>query len=255
MVKNLMQEEFGRQALAMASSPAFNEEHVLNRIVKAVMSAPAERVLEVACGPGIVAEALAPHVDELICVDATPQMIALSKERLARSGALNVTCLEAFCETLPFGDAEFDTIVTRLSLHHFPDIAAALSECRRVLRPHGRLVVADILSSADSDEARLHNALEQFRDPSHVRMLTQLELLDTLRSSGFSPQLHDSWVQQRSFTDWAKIVSSPGRTAPLFEIMRSLCRARLTAGLELQEVGEDLFFKHTWLLVVAEKSH
>jgi len=252
---NSMQEEFGRQAAAMASAPAFNEEYVLKRIVAAVVSAPADRVLEVACGPGIVAEALAPHVGELVCVDATAQMIALSKERLAKSGSSNVTCLEAFGEKLPFGDAAFDTIVTRLSLHHFPDIAAVLSECRRVLSPQGRLVVADILTSADPEEARLHNALEQLRDPSHVRMLPQLELLETLRAGGFTPQSGESWVQQRSFADWAKIVSSPGRTAPLFEVMRNLCRAGLTAGLALQEVGDELFFKHTWLLVVAENSH
>lgn len=69
-------------------------------------------------------------------------MIVLARERLAKSGQTNVTFREALAEELPFGAAEFDAIVTRLAFHHFANIQAVLVEFRRMLRPHGRLIVA-----------------------------------------------------------------------------------------------------------------
>lgn len=247
-----LREEFGRQAAVMATAPAFNEEQTLRRICAALGTAPVGRVLEVACGPGIVAEAIAPLATELVCIDATPQMLTLARERLAKSVQSNVTFQEAFAEALPFADGAFDVVVTRLSFHHFTDIQAVLGELRRVLRPQGRLVVADILSSAAPGEARLHNALEQLRDPTHVHMFSTQELLAALHAGGFEPMSEETWAQQRTFAEWAKIISVPGRTEPLREVMLTLARAGLGAGINLRESGAELLFTHTWLLVAAQ---
>jgi ubiquinone/menaquinone biosynthesis C-methylase UbiE len=244
--------EFGRQAANMDASPAFREEQTLQRIRDALGPAPVGRVLELACGPGIVAEVIAPLVSELVCIDATPEMLALAMKRLESSGAANVTFHEAFAEALPFGANEFDAIVTRLSFHHFSDIQAVLGECRRVLRPHGRLITADVISSANREESMLHNALEQLRDPTHVHMFSHQEFLAALDSAGFALMREESWEQQRSFSEWARIVSVPGRTDPLREVMRVLSRSELHAGIQLHEVGGDIQFTHTWLLVTAK---
>lgn len=248
-----VREEFGRQASAMSAATFFKDEQALQRMVAAMALSPDQRVLEIACGPGIVAQAVAPLAGELVCIDATPQMLTLARQRLGSSGQSNVTFIEALAEALPFGPAEFDLIVTRLSFHHFVDIQAVLTECRRILRPEGRLVVADIVTSADADKARLHNALEQLRDPSHIRMLAQKELLETLRCGGFEPCLQECWQQQRNFSEWAKIASAEARTAPLYEVMRTLCHAGLDAGMYWQETADDLLFRHTWALVVADR--
>lgn len=243
--------EFGRQASHMASAPAFREDQVLQRIAGALGPAPVGRVLELACGPGIVAEVIAPFVSELVCVDATPEMLALAESRLAQSGRSNATFCEAFAEALPFAAAEFDVIVTRLAFHHFKDIQAVLAECRRVLRPNGRLVAVDITSSANPEESALHNALEQLRDPTHVHMFSRPEFLDALRTAGFEPVQEETWVQPRSFSEWAKIISMPGRTDPLRQVMQALCRSGLHAGVALHEAGDDIGFTHSWILVVA----
>lgn len=244
--------EFSRQAANMAAAPAFSEEQTLGRIRRALGPAPVGRVLEVACGPGIVAEAIAPLVSTLVCIDATPEMLALAESRLQKSGQTNVTFQEALAEALPFAAGEFDAIVTRLSFHHFPDLPAVLTECRRVLRPHGRLVVADIVSSANREASALHNALEQLRDPTHVRMFSPSELLAALQAAGFRLTSEERWEQPRSFSEWARIVAVPGRTEPIREVMRALCRAGLQAGIQLREAEDDILFTHQWLLIVAE---
>jgi len=247
-----MREEFGRQAANMTASPAFKEEQTLRRISAALGPAPIGKVLEVACGPGIVAEVIAPLVSELVCIDATPEMLVLAKSRLEKSGQSNVTFHEAFAESLPFAAAEFDVIVTRLSFHHFSDIQAVLAELRRVLRPQGRLITADIISSSSREESNLHNALEQLRDPTHIHMFSRPEFLAALRSAGFKATFEESWKQQRNFSEWAKIVSVPGRTDPIREVMRTLYRSGLHAGIQLNETNGDIQFIHTWLLVAAE---
>lgn len=249
-----VREEFGRQAAAMSEATFFNDDQALQRIIAAMSLTGEERALEVACGPGIVAQAVAPLVSELVCIDATPEMLSLAKQRLTRSGAANVNFMEAMAEDLPFQPGEFDLLVTRLSFHHFPDIQTVLAECQRVLRPQGRLVVADIVTSENADKSRLHNALEQLRDPSHVRMLALPELLACLRRGGFEPLHTESWQQQRTFTEWARIASSAARTAPLYEVMRTLCEAGLDADLSLRATDDDLMFHHTWSLIVAERS-
>ncbi len=247
-----IQEEFGRQAANMAAAPAFKEEQTLRHISAALGPAPVGRVLEVACGPGIVAEAIAPLVSELVCIDATPEMLALAEFRLEKSEHSNLTFYEALAEALPFEAAEFDVIVTRLSFHHFEDIRTVLSEFRRVLRPQGRLVTADVISSSNREESALHNALEQLRDPTHVHMFSHQEFLTVLRRGGFEPIVEESWEQQRNFSEWARIISVPGRTDPIREVMSALSRSKLHAGIQLHEANGDIQFTHSWLLVAAE---
>jgi len=87
------------------------------------------------------------------------------------------------------------------------------------LVPGGRLLVADILTSSDLTEAELHNALERFRDPTHVRMLTQAELESLLCETGIQVAQSVTWEHRRSFGEWAAIVSDPARAEPLRTVM------------------------------------
>src|ERR1019366_2649918 len=96
--------------------------------------------------------------------------------RSAGAGLANVTFREGNAAELPFADATFDAVVTRLSVHHFDRPARVMSEIFRVLRPGGSFVIADVIASEVSVEAELQNAIEILRDPSHVRMLPGSEL-------------------------------------------------------------------------------
>ncbi|MFH0845000.1 MAG: class I SAM-dependent methyltransferase [Pseudomonadota bacterium] len=251
-MKEQIRSEFSRQAASMAAAPAFADANVLKGIIDALGSFQVGRVLDVACGPGFVAEAIAPIASEIVGIDVTPEMVALAEARLRKAGFTKAAFRTACAEKLPFGPAEFDTVVTRLSFHHFPDLPAVLAEIRRVLRSGGRLLVADVISSSDPEKSALHNALERLRDPTHVRMLPHPALVAALRSGGFEPCYEESWDQQRTFKEWVKIVAAPDRTEPLRYVMRALARAGLDAGIRLREMEGDLLFTHTWLILIAE---
>lgn len=95
------------------------------------------RVLDVGCGTGRVALALAGEAQEVVGIDASEEMLA---EGRARSGG-SIVFERARAEALPFPDGHFERAVARLVVH-LVDRGRALPELRRVLASGGRLLVA-----------------------------------------------------------------------------------------------------------------
>jgi ubiquinone/menaquinone biosynthesis C-methylase UbiE len=249
-----VKQEFGRQAEAMATAPAFTRRDSWERIKEALGPAAGGRILDLACGPGIVTAALAPTAREVVGYDLTPEMLAQARRRCEAAGVTNVRFEQGAAESLPFPRAEFDAVVTRATIHHFPAPALVFAEMARALRPGGRVVVADIVTSPDPEDAALHNALEILRDPSHVRMLTADELLAFVQGAGLDVLARARWTERRRFAEWAAIVRDPARTGPLRTVMRSLARSGLEAGIGLSDGPDDIEFDHHWILVTATRA-
>jgi ubiquinone/menaquinone biosynthesis C-methylase UbiE len=95
---------------------------------------PGMQVLDVACGPGLVASAARVRGAVPIGLDFSAAMIAL-----ARAAHPEICFEEGDAEVLPFGNASFDAVVSNFGVHHLPDPVRALSEARRVLQPGGRI--------------------------------------------------------------------------------------------------------------------
>jgi SAM-dependent methyltransferase len=107
--------------------------------------APGERVLELAAGPGdtgfMAAELIRPG-GTLISSDASEAMLSLARERAAAQGVENVEFKTLQLEWIDLEAASVDAIVCRWGVMLTIDPAAALKECRRVLRPGGRIALA-----------------------------------------------------------------------------------------------------------------
>jgi ArsR family transcriptional regulator len=112
---------------------------------------PAMIVGDLGCGTGSLVASLAPHVAHVHAIDASTEMLDAARSRLA--GARNVTITESPLETLPLIDATLDAAIMLLVLHHVAQPVRVLSEARRVLKPGGRLLVAD-MQSHTRDEYR-----------------------------------------------------------------------------------------------------
>ncbi len=249
----LIRKEFAQQADTMSKAALFNDAGILNRIREAAQLTMQSRVLDVACGPGIVVEALARVAGEVVACDITPEMLVKTEQRCAAAGLTNVRCVPGRAEDLPFEDAAFDVVVSRSALHHFLDPAAALREMARVVRAGGRIVNLDVVSSENEAESALHNALETLRDPSHVRMLSKSELNRALESANLALEICTEWADQRDFEDWIRITNAPERANPLRIVMTALAERGATAGIGLRLGGGKIIFEHAKALVVAVK--
>jgi SAM-dependent methyltransferase len=103
-------------------------------LLDAVGAGPGTRLLDIACGPGIVAAAALRRGCSVVGVDFSSAMV--SEARRLLPGA---TFHEADAEALPLPDGGFDAAVCNFGLHHFPYPQRALRETVRMLRPGGRL--------------------------------------------------------------------------------------------------------------------
>ena len=129
--------------------PALFQEWV-PRLVAAAQLQPGQRVLDVACGTGVLAREAAVRVGAVGSVtglDPNPGMLTV-----ARRLAPGVEWQEGAAEALPYPDRSFDAVVSQFGLMYFTDRRQALREMLRVLRPGGHLAVA-VWDSLDNTPA------------------------------------------------------------------------------------------------------
>jgi ubiquinone/menaquinone biosynthesis C-methylase UbiE len=116
---------------------------VTDAVVTAAAVRPGHRVLDLASGSGQPAISLAKAVapgGHVTATDMSAGMLKIAEECAAREGLSNMTFRQADAENLPFADGEFDAVTCRYGVMFFPDPVRALRDCRRVLKPGGRVV-------------------------------------------------------------------------------------------------------------------
>jgi arsenite methyltransferase len=119
---------------------------------------PGERVLDLGSGAGtdslVAAQMVAPE-GHVTGIDMTPEMVAKARAAAAAMGAENVAFVEGEVERLPFADASFDVIISNGVIDLIPDKDAVFAELNRVLRPGGRIQIADVtIQQPVSEEGR-----------------------------------------------------------------------------------------------------
>jgi arsenite methyltransferase len=106
-----------------------------------------ERVLDLGCGAGtdtLVAAQMVGPEGRVTGIDMTPEMLVKARAAAGALGAANVELVEAEAERLPFSDASFDVVISNGVIDLIPDKDAVFAELERVLRPGGRIQIADV---------------------------------------------------------------------------------------------------------------
>jgi ubiquinone/menaquinone biosynthesis C-methylase UbiE len=172
-----------------------DEEDQRNFVMNALGASPGERIIDIGSGPGYVLRDIAGAVGpagRAVGVDPSEAMIDLARKRCA--GLKQVALSEGDALALPADEGEFDAAVITQVYEYVADIAAALSELRRVLRPGGRAVILDtdwdslVWSARDGERAaRILKAWDShLADPHLPRTLSA-----RLRGAGFEVERRD----------------------------------------------------------------
>jgi ubiquinone/menaquinone biosynthesis C-methylase UbiE len=181
--RRLILDQFTRQAVPFAQMPAHSNDEANRLLIDMTQVGPEDDVLDVACGPGLVACPLAEVARHVTGLDLTPAMIEQAQVKQRSKGLTNLTWLVGDAVPLPFHDAAFSVVVTRYSFHHFLDPKAVLVQMVRVCRPGGQVAVIDVFTSSP-EQAEAYNRVEKLRDPSHVRALSLEELMGLCHDAG-----------------------------------------------------------------------
>ena len=182
-------DQFTRQASPFAAAAAIRNQEVLDRIVQWAGAGPEDTVLDVACGPGLLACAFARVAKHATGIDMTPAMLEQARKTQQEQGLQNLSWQQGDVYSLPFPPSQFSIVSSRFVFHHLQDPLAALREMKRVCKSGGKVVVADM--APQPEKAAALNAAELLRDPSHVRALPLDELRGLFVQAGLSaPQVN-----------------------------------------------------------------
>jgi ubiquinone/menaquinone biosynthesis C-methylase UbiE len=180
-------------------------------VLRVVSPRPEDLVVELGSARGDVTFLLARHAREVVGVDAAPAAIAMAEAARAELEIGNVRWLEADVARLePIGDGSVDAVAAIDLVEHIddPTLAAMLAECRRILKPGGRLGIYTPDRAHYVERLKAHDVLlQQF--PQHIAVRRVAEYRRFLLDSGFAIDLETWSVSPFPLVRWVEKALSP----------------------------------------------
>lgn len=177
-------------------------EAVAGAIRAIVTLAPTMRAIDIGAGTGLLGLTLAGDVGEMVLAEPSEGMLEVVREKLAAGGPPNVTAVRLDLMADPSPGDPFDIAVSLLVLHHLADTRAALSAIRELLRPGGRLALADL----DAEDGSFHGP---DAEGIHHLGFERRALLEVTRAARFAD------VEIRTATE----IERGGRRYPMFLLL------------------------------------
>ena len=195
------------------------------------------RVLDLGCGASHVSFHVAPHVATVTAVDLSTRTLDTVAEGARQRGLANITVQQASVAALPFADASIDIVMSRFSAHHWHDAGAGLREARRVLKPGGMLVMADVVAPAHTLADTHLQAVELLRDTSHVRDYSVAEWSRLLGDAGFAITSVTTRRLRLEFASWIARMATPAHMATAVRALQAAAPAEVRTHFAIEEDG------------------
>jgi len=201
-IQQAAQEQFARQSRNYGRSHILADvSDVVAALQKVTLPARAH-VLDVATGAGHTGLHLASLGHDVVCADLAAPMLERVREAAAERG-LTVETRQHAAEELPYPDASFDLVTSRIAPHHFSSPESFVRETARVLRPGGWFLLIDGSVPDDAPEAEewLHQ-VEKLRDPSHHRLLSPKAWTALCQAHGLAVQSAELRTLKQPDLEW-----------------------------------------------------
>jgi len=248
---DLIIEQFTRQATPFAEKPEHRDAAIMERLIRFSGVQDDDTVLDVACGPGLLACAFAAVARSVTGIDLTPAMIEKAREWQRAQNRANVAWDLGDSTALPYPDGVFSMVITRYSFHHFPNPLKAWKEMVRVCRKGGTVIVVDV--ALPSEKAAAYDRFETLRDPSHARALTLTEFPEMARQIGLTDIRTDFY---RLEMESERQLEASFPEAENRQVLRDLLLNDIgkdALGLAAEKRGEEIWFSYPTLALVGRK--
>ena len=197
-----VERSFDAAAARYKASPVHRSGPDLDALVEEASMRGDERVLDIGCGPGHTAFAIAPRARSVVALDLSDAMLAEGRKLAAERGIANVHFERGDAGELPFEAASFEVVTSRFCAHHYANPGAVLREVARVLVPGGLVLVVDSVSPTDPAQDTFLNAIELLRDPTHVRNYSVAQWVALLADAGLAPEHVADFRRRLDFESW-----------------------------------------------------
>lgn len=232
--------QFTKQAVPFARLPGHLT--AIQRLIELSKMSCEDHVLDVACGPGLVACECAKLAKFVTGVDVTAPMLDQARSRQRDMGLTNLSWDLGSVSPLPYASQTFSVVLTRYSFHHFLDPQAVLAEMIRVCQPGGVVLIADVALPAEKVDA--YNRVEKLRDPSHRQALSYEAWDALLASSGLQNlQRSEYTVDMELEQQLAASCPNPGDADLIREIFQKDLGVD-ALGVGAHQVGQAIHFSY-----------
>jgi ubiquinone/menaquinone biosynthesis C-methylase UbiE len=250
---SLIIDQFTKQAVPFANMLAQSNEESTKLLIRMSQLSKSDTVLDVACGPGLLACALAPHAQKVIGIDLVPAMIEKAQKTQQEKSLSNIDWKIGEILPLPFVDSSFSVVVCRYAFHHFLKPEAVLKEMIRVAKPKGKVAVIDVFTSS-SAQSDVYDKVEKLKDPSHVRTLPLAELQAMAVRAGLINSKVEFYRIEFGLEDNLK-ASFPEKKSDIDKIRQAVIAdiGKDKIGMGACRKGNDVYLSFPIVIIVGEK--
>lgn len=201
-------EETGRRfdaaVAAYAESPVHARGEDLALLRDLAPEGPHDLLVDVSCGPGHAARALAREARRVVGVDLARGMLEEARRGGDDGKAPPPEGVQAHAGALPLASGVADVVVNRVAAHHYGDLDGAVAELARVLDGDGVLLVVDNVEPADPGVAAFLHELERRRDPTHVRSRSPSRWAAAFAAARLEAEAVDRFRTRLDVEAWAR---------------------------------------------------
>ena len=250
---SLIIDQFTKQAVPFANMLAQSNEESTKLLIRMSQLSKSDTVLDVACGPGLLACALAPHAQNVTGIDLVPAMIEKAQKTQQEKSLSNIDWKIGEILPLPFVDSSFSVVVCRYAFHHFLKPEAVLKEMIRVAKPKGKVAVIDVFTSSAA-QSDVYDKVEKLKDPSHVRTLPLAELQAMAVRAGLINSKVEFYRIEFGLEDNLK-ASFPEKKSDIDKIRQAVIAdiGKDKIGMGACRKGNDVYLSFPIVTIVGEK--
>ena len=209
------------------------------------------RALDVGCGAGHLAFAIAAHVGHVVALDPSANMLTAVTRGAAARGLEQIEVRSGSAESLPFAEESFALVCTRYSAHHWTRLPAAVQEMSRVLAPGGHALIIDAVAPEDPLVDTHLQAMELLRDPSHMRDRSVREWRELFAAVHFTELEYRQWPVRIEFASWVSRMRTPERSIAAIRALQNGAPHEAQAALGLEADGSFVLQTGLFWLVKA----
>ena len=234
--------QFTRQADAYSQMRQTRDEKSLRLLVALSGISSSDRVVDVACGPGFLTLAFAEKCKHVVGVDATDELLSIARSEATRRKIQNTDFVLGDANRLTLPEKSFDAASCRAAFHHFPDPAGVLRQIRKLVRPGGKILIADMLGSADPEKAAYRDRIERLCDPTHTRALTEAEFEQMFRGADLELLHRPTSRLDYDVEEWLEHGGPTDEAAAEIHRLLEASRTRDLSGLDVRREDNRLKF-------------
>jgi SAM-dependent methyltransferase len=172
-----------------------------------------------------------------VAYDLSSAMLDTVSGEAQRRGLDNVRTVQGVVEDMPFAPETFDIAVSRYSAHHWLSLQSGLAQVRRALKPGASAIFSDVVSPGVPVLDTWLQALELFRDPSHVRDRSASEWLDVLCHEGFVVDRVETLRLRLDFVTWIERMKTSDASATAIRALLKRAPSDVNKHFAIEEDG------------------